>query len=134
MKQANPKRILVTDRNPRVRRLLCRELEREGFRALAASGWNDIELAVAHAGVDCVIMDMDMPHQGGQGPYAFLEQLKRQAPRVLVVAHAFSSEEAAEIVGLRLAVAVVEKSGDTEPLKAAVREILNPGQSRRVAS
>lgn len=123
MKQNIPLRILITDRNPRVRRLLCRELEREGFRVLSASGWGDISRAVGE-GVDCVIMDLDLPPQGCQGGVALLEQIRRRAPHVPVVVHAFPSGDAAEAAAMSLAAAVVEKDGDTEGLKAAVRRVL----------
>lgn len=132
MKQTIPWRILVTDRNPRVRRLLCRELEREGFRVLSASGWNEISRAMAE-GVDCVVMDLNLPSQVGQEGAALLEQLKRSAPHVPVVVHAFSSAEALEADTSRLASAVVEKSGDTESLKAAVRRVLAHGRGGRDA-
>ncbi len=130
MKQNIPLRILVTDRNPRVRRLLCRELEREGFRVLSASGWSDISRAVGE-GVDCVIMDLDLPTQGGQCGVALLEQLRLRAPHVPVVVHAFASEETADAASMGLAAAVVEKDGDTEGLKAAVRRVLTPRERRR---
>ncbi len=129
MKQSIPWRILVTDRNPRVRRLLCRELEREGFRVLSASGWNEIARAVSN-GVDCVVMDLNLTSQAGQDGSVLLEQLKLNAPHIPVVVHAFSSEEALEADALRLASAVVEKSGNTEGLKAAVHRVLDHGRRR----
>ncbi|EGJ51621.1 response regulator [Desulfocurvibacter africanus] len=132
MKPSIPWRILVTDRNPRVRRLLCRELESEGFRVLSASGWGEIARAVSN-GVDCVVMDLNLPSQAGQDGAALLEQLKRNAPYLPVVVHAFSSEEALEAGTLRLASAVVEKSGNTEDLKAAVRRVLAHGSGGRKA-
>jgi two-component system KDP operon response regulator KdpE len=72
-------------------------------------------------------MDLNLPSQAGQDGAALLEQLKRNAPHVPVVVHAFSSEEALEAGTLRLASAVVEKSGNTEDLKAAVRKALAHG-------
>lgn len=131
MKQNTPLRILVTDRNPRVRRLLCRELEREGFRVIPASSWSDISRAVDE-GVDCVIMDLDLPTQGGQSGVALLERLELLAPHVPVVVHAFASEETADATARGLAAALVEKDGATEGLKAAVHRVLSSRERRRV--
>jgi len=133
------RRILITDRNPRVRSLLCRELERDGYQVLSASSWNEIARAVGD-GVDCVVVDMDLSLQGahgsqgaryGQGSVALLEQLRLRAPGLPVVLHTFSSEEAAEAGSLRLVSAVVEKGSDTERLKAAVRRVLDAGSAQR---
>lgn len=113
--------ILVADRNPHVRGFLRRELSQEGYRVQLARDGRDVLMKFnSDKPPDLIILDPEIPHMEG------VEILKEQQdPRVLppVIVHSFLTEYANQLAAGD-AVAFVEKRGNTEHLKATVREVL----------
>jgi two-component system phosphate regulon response regulator OmpR len=57
--------ILVVDDDPRVRNLLCRYLETEGFRVTAAADGGAMREAIKQARFDLVLLDLILPGDDG---------------------------------------------------------------------
>lgn len=85
-----PKRVLVVDDNPMIRRLICRMLEeRAGYEvcAQAASGAEAIELAKKEL-PDLIILDLSMAVMNGIVAARELKKLFPYIPIILFTQHA----------------------------------------------
>ena len=113
--------ILVADRNRHVREFLQRELRRDGYRVEVARDGREVLLAFENASPpDLLVLELDIPYEGG---LELLKQIRLRAPKMPVVVHTLLTEYAGHPELLDIA-AFVEKSGDTDELKAAVRRVL----------
>jgi DNA-binding response OmpR family regulator len=91
--------ILVADDEPRMRKLVCDYLRREGYSTLeSADGRETIRLFSSKPGIDLVILDVMMPDLDG---WVVLRELKAKAP-VPVVMLTAKSEEEDELFGFGL--------------------------------
>lgn len=116
-----PFRILIADRNRHVREFLRREFSDAGYLVDVAGDGR--ELFTRIEGVespDLLILDLEIPHLEG---IDVLGLLRERQPRLPVVVHAFLTEHANQ-PALDTAAALVEKKGDTDGLKKAVRQVL----------
>lgn len=113
--------ILVADRNRHVRELLRRELSAEGYRIEAAGDGREV-LGITEGAEppDLLILDLDLPYLNG---LTLLDRLHDRSPLLPVLVHAFLPEDAGNL-DIGHAAALVEKSGDTDRLKAAVDDVL----------
>jgi DNA-binding NarL/FixJ family response regulator len=85
-----PKRVLVADDNPMIRKLLCRMLEAQAHYevcAEAANGVEAIELAKKEL-PDLIIMDVSMPTLNGISAALELKKLFPHVPIILFTQHA----------------------------------------------
>jgi len=85
-----PKRVLVADDNPMIRKMLCRMLEEQAHYevcAEAANGADAIELAKREL-PDLIIMDVSMPIMNGIAAARELKKLFPHVPIILFTQHA----------------------------------------------
>jgi CheY-like chemotaxis protein len=111
-----PKRLLVSDRNPNVVRLLRREFLGRGYEVVPATTAEQVLAALARRPpVSLVLLDMQLP--GADAP-GFWERITSSPGSPFVVVHAFSEDALpAELSGRA---ARVPKDGDIESLARAV--------------
>ncbi len=117
----SPRTILVVEDEPISRRGLCRLLEREGHRALAAGdGRAAIEaLKRDPQGVDLVLMDLDMPVLDGEAAYRAMVATDPSPPPVFIMTGFVDDQRRAALLqaGVR---AVLTKPLALEALRAAI--------------
>lgn len=125
--------IVVTDRNRHVRDLLQRELSAEGYQvSVAASGSEVLQLLERLERVDLIVLDLDLVGTDRSGPAAEWNALLGAANKPPILVHTFWSDELVDAGGiLDQACALVEKSGDLEPLKRMIRRVLRQNISNR---
>jgi DNA-binding response OmpR family regulator len=113
--------ILIADRNRHVRELLRRELTAEGYRVQTAKDGREVLVAVdGDSPPDLLVLDLDLPYVEGLN---IMERLQNRTPPLPVVVHTFLTENTGELIAEQSA-AFVEKSGDTDILKAAIEDML----------
>ena len=102
--------ILVADRNPHVRRLICRELKgtRQFVPRPVSSGREVVLWACRSPWADLVVVDPDLPDCR---PGDLLNQLAATRPNLAVVVHALLETLPEDIPGYP----VVEKAGSSIP-------------------
>ncbi len=115
--------ILIVDRNARVRELLKREMEAEGYIVkLARNGKETLSLAFKHAPLHLIIIDPDLPDADELN---ILEKLKDRIPPLPLIMHGFASENDETLTVLDNSVTFVEKGGRSiEALKKVAAEML----------
>ena len=112
--------ILIADRNRHVRNFLRRELAAEGYQIEVAADGREVLRRVGVANPpDLLILDLEMPYSGG---LAVLERLQRKNSQLPVIIHAFPIEDVTH-PAVQHAAAFVEKTGNTDRLKAAVLKV-----------
>lgn len=121
-----PTTVLVVDDDPAMRALLRDWLEREGCRVLEAPSGERLLAAAETAEVDVVILDQEMPGQGGLD---VLPAFRRRRPRVpVILITAFGGAKMAEDA-LRLGAShYLEKPFPLRALLRAVREAAGAGE------
>lgn len=123
--------ILITDRNRHVRNFLRRELTDEGYQVKVATDGRDILRRINVDGPpDLLILDLEVPHVGG---LAILKRLQDHHPQIPVIIHAFPTEDTGH-PAVQSAAAFVEKMGNTDSLKTAVRKVLRNRYPNRFAA
>ena len=115
-------KILVADRNQRVREFLKRELMAEGYRVRLAKNVQEVLKKVYHSEtLDLLILDPDLP---GTDKLALLKKLQNRIPALPVVVHTYLADYT-DYTNELSKLAFVEKSGSSvESLKKMVHEIL----------
>lgn len=122
--------ILVADRNRHVREFLRRELIAQGYRVqVAGDGREVVHMVEGPERPDLLVLDLDLPYVDG---FSILERLQDRNPLMPVVVHALLGDYA-DSFRVRHAAAFVEKSGDTNSLKAAVGDALQRFYPHRFA-
>ncbi len=115
-------KILIADRNRNVRDLLRRELSAEGYAVEVASDGREVLGRIN--GDDpphLLILDLEIPYLDEPELWA---RLKQRQPPLPVVIHTFLPEYPTNLT-LPVAVAFLEKKGDTDRLKAVVAEVID---------
>ena len=118
-------RILVVDDEPQVRHLLRIILERKGFTVLtAADGRPATEIFREHKDdIVCVLLDLTMPHMGGEETFVELRQIRDDVPVVLVSGYSEEQlEERVEDLGFA---GFLKKPVQSRTLLEKVRIVLN---------
>ena len=109
--------LCIAERNANIRELLRREFGREGYGVLTAGSGAEVLMRLASpVRVDLLVLDDEIADPDG-GSLAPL--LARLYPELAVVLHVYAGAES-DPAGHRR----VEKGGDFERLKAAVRDVL----------
>jgi DNA-binding response OmpR family regulator len=114
-------KILIADRNPRVREFLQREFREAGYRTQTAK--DCAEVMTVMDGTDrpaLLILDLELPHGDCCQIVHLLGSLEAPVP---VIVHSLPGQHP-EQLGIEGAAAFVEKEGDTHSLKQAVARIL----------
>ncbi|MFT5241345.1 MAG: PAS domain S-box-containing protein [Kiritimatiellia bacterium] len=118
--------MLVVDDEPQVRHLLRIILERKGFTVLtAADGRQATEIFREHKDdIVCVLLDLTMPHMGGEETFVELHQIRDDVPVVLVSGYSEEQlEERVEDLGFA---GFLKKPVQSRTLLEKVRIVLNP--------
>jgi len=128
-----PKRVLVVDDNPSVRKVVCRLFALGGFSVCgeAGDGAQAIEKAKEMA-PDIIVLDFAMPVMDGIHAAMVLKEIMPQVPLILFTAHASS---ALEIEALAAGIAAVVSKEDASDLLSKAHELLSAGgtvETRRV--
>jgi DNA-binding NarL/FixJ family response regulator len=112
-------RVLIADDEPDVRLLLQLQLEQVGFEVVgeAADGGEAAELA-ATTSPDVVVLDLLMPRVSG---FEAIALIRRAAPGVGIVAYTAVAGEFVRREMARLRIPLLLKSGNIQPLAAALR-------------
>jgi len=123
--------ILVTDKNGHVREFLRRELHEDGYRVYTVRDGRDLlSLLEGETRLDLLILDLEIPYADES---LILEQVLERRADLPVVIHTHTPE-ALDSGHYTSAMAIVEKSGDTDTLRRVVRETLQHLFPRRFAS
>jgi DNA-binding NtrC family response regulator len=115
-------KILVTDRNRRVRELLRRELAAAGYQVVVARDSREILLLIASDDpphlllLDPEIFNFSEPQ--------FLDQLQKLYPGLPVIIHTFLLDDFNHCKGLQ-GVVLLEKKEDIDLLKQVVAEVID---------
>ena len=92
-----PRRVLIVDDEPAVRRALDKALTRAGHIVLLAPGGEQACEVLGAQQVDAILMDMRMPGMSGQTLFhVILSQWPRLAPRIAVMSGDPDAEEEQE--------------------------------------
>jgi DNA-binding NtrC family response regulator len=109
--------LCIAERNANIRELLRREFGREGYGVLTAGSGAEVLMRLASpVAVDVLVLDAEIADPDGG---ALAPLLSRLYPELPVVLHVYAGFEADGGMMVR-----VEKGGDFERLKAAVRTVL----------
>jgi DNA-binding response OmpR family regulator len=113
--------ILVADKNRHVRDFLRRELSAEGYEVCVAKDGGQIFAEIdGEAPPDLLVFDLEMPDTESS---RILETTQTRQPPLPVIIHTFLTEESArESVGTTEI--YIEKSGNIDHLKSAIKDIL----------
>ena len=113
--------ILIADRNRHVRQFLKREFVADGYLVVLAENRYDLCRIINHEEVlDLLILDDEFL---GPDESRMVEQLGSRIPPLPVILHSFSAETVDPSLVAAAAV-LVEKTGNIEELKEAVRQVL----------
>jgi DNA-binding NtrC family response regulator len=115
-------KILVTDRNRRVRELLRRELAAAGYQVVVARDSREILLLIA--GDDPPHLLLLDPEIFNFSEPQFLDQLQKLYPGLPVIIHTFLLDDFNHWKGLR-GVVLLEKKEDIDLLKQVVAEVID---------
>ena len=113
--------ILIVDDDPRIRRLMERILEKEGYRIRAASNGREMRKQVAEVKVDLVLLDIRLPDEDG---FTLVKELS-SASSVAVIMVTGKADPLDKVLGLELgADDYVTKPFPDRELLARVRSVL----------
>jgi len=114
--------ILVADRNPRVRKLLKRELTSEGFRVRVAENATKVLRRAYHTEpIDLIILDPDFPDEDQN---ALIKQLQNRIPMLPVVIHSFQSDDEKFTSDFRKTFFIEKREDSIEQLKNIANDLL----------
>jgi len=116
-----PQSILVVDDDPRLCRLVSRQLTREGYSVRTASGGEEMRRLISEALPDLVILDLMLPGEDG---FSLARELRAQSSLGIVMLTG-KTDTVDKIVGLEIgADDYVTKPFDERELLARVRSVL----------
>jgi DNA-binding response OmpR family regulator len=99
MEGGQPARVLVVDDDPTVSDVVCRYLERAGFRVTSASDGPEALAAAAHSRPDLVVLDLMLPGIDG---LEVCRRLRRDAAGLPVIMLTALGEETDRVLGLQV--------------------------------
>ncbi len=117
--------ILVVDDEAQIRKLMQLVLERKGFTVLTAEdGRHAADVFREHRDdIICVLLDLTMPHMGGEETYSELRQIREDVQVILV--SGYSEEELKERVENLGFAGFLKKPVGSAMLLEKVRSVLN---------
>jgi CheY-like chemotaxis protein len=114
-------KILITDRNRRVRELLRRELEAAGYRVEEAGDSREVLRRVAAPEPPhLLVLDPEIPNFSEP---QILEQLRARNPKLPIIIHTFLTEDFNQWL-MPAEVVILEKKEDIDLLKQVVGEVI----------
>ncbi len=113
--------ILVADRNRNVRDFLKRELSAENYRVQVAKDGREVLTMIDSYAPDLLTLDLELPYMDG---ISLLESIKEKKPSLPILIHSFLSDPLNHHSLQPLVAGFVEKSENTDRLKAAIVEVL----------
>jgi len=119
--------ILIVDDDARLRDLLLRYLQQQGFSALAASNGRELDQQLKRHHVDLIVLDLMMPGEYG---LTICRRLRGQGVETPVVMLTATGDEVDRIIGLELgADDYLPKPGSPRELVARIRAVLRRGRA-----
>ncbi len=113
--------ILVVDDDPKIRRLIQRILEQEGYRIRTASNGQEMRQQVAEVKVDLILLDIRLPDEDG---FTLVKELN-SVPDLAVIMVTGKADPLDKVLGLELgADDYVTKPFHDRELLARVRSVL----------
>ena len=121
MQPPQPFHIMVTDINFRVRDLLKRELEKEGYHVSCIRGGIDVYHSICNsAAVDLIILDPELLHPYG---HSIFTDILKNNPALQIILHTY--HEFTRDVTTSRNIHIVEKNATSiNPLKDKIRACL----------
>ena len=116
----SPCTILVVDDEKMIRSLVRRALERSGYAVEEAGDGQHALEQFARAGVDLVVMDLQLPGQAGVETIGLIRELDADVPIIAVSGYPMALEDAL-VMGAN---ARLRKPFSVDELLAAVRGLL----------
>ena len=121
-----PPRVLVVDDDLRLRELLLRYLQQQGFEVLAAGDGREMDRQLSRHHVDLIVLDLMLPGEDG---LAICRRLRGQGVETPVVMLTAKGDEIDRIVGLEIgADDYLPKPGNPRELVARIRAVLRRGR------
>ena len=119
-------RILIVDDDVRLRDLLVRYLEQQGFATLAAGSGRELDQQLKRHHVDLIVLDLMLPGEDG---LAICRRLRGQGSETPIVMLTAKGDEVDRIVGLEIgADDYLPKPGSPRELVARIRAVLRRGR------
>ncbi len=115
-------RILIADRNPRIRQFLKREFVSDGYHVLLARDSKEVASAIQRDNnLDLLVMDDEILTPDESQP---LELLRNRIPPLPFIIHGYLIGDLRPKLA-SAAAALVKKTGNLEELKRAVKQVLH---------
>ena len=120
-------RLLVVDDDERMRSLLMRYLEQQGFETLAAGDGRELDRQLSRNHVDLIVLDLMLPGEDG---LSICRRLRGQGVETPIVMLTAKGDEIDRIVGLEIgADDYLPKPGNPRELVARIRAVLRRGRA-----
>lgn len=120
-------RLLVVDDDERMRALLLRYLDQQGFDTLAAGDGRELDRQLARNHVDLIVLDLMLPGEDG---LSICRRLRGQGVQTPIVMLTAKGDEIDRIVGLEIgADDYLPKPGNPRELVARIRAVLRRGRT-----
>lgn len=114
--------LLIADDNPEIRELYQDEFEGDGYTVHTAADGNEAVAKTREVRPDLVILDIGMPERDGLEVIGEISRLNGGTPVIVNTAYPLFKMD----FRAHHATAWVEKTADLEPLKSAVRQLVQP--------
>jgi DNA-binding response OmpR family regulator len=124
--QAVPVQVLIVDDDVRLRDLLVRYLDQQGFVAMAVADGQALDRELARRHVDLIVLDLMLPREDGLSICRRLRGSGVETPIVMLTA---KGDEIDRIIGLEIgADDYLPKPGNPRELVARMRAVLRRGR------
>ncbi len=114
--------LLIADDNAEIRELYKDEFEGDGYRVETAADGNEAVMMTRRIRPDLVILDIGMPERDGLEVIGEISRLNGGTPVIVNTAYPLFKMD----FRASHAMAWIEKSADLNPLKSAVRQLVEP--------
>ena len=114
--------LLIVDDNPEIRELYRDEFEGDGYEVVTAGDGNEAIIVTRDKQPDLVILDIGMPERDGLEVIGEISRLNGGTPVIVNTAYPLFKMD----FRAHHATAWVEKSANLDPLKSAVRQLVDP--------
>jgi len=119
--------LLIVDDDTRLRELLVRYFEQQGYAALGVADGREMERELSRRHVDLIVLDVMLPGEDG---LSLCRRLRGQGVETPIVMLTAKGDEVDRIVGLELgADDYLPKPGNPRELLARVRAVLRRGRA-----
>ncbi len=126
MSETAPACVLIVDDDVRLRDLLVRYLEQQGFSALVAGSGRELDQQLKRHHIDIIVLDLMLPGEDG---LTICRRLRGQGVETPIVMLTAKGDEIDRIVGLELgADDYLAKPGSPRELVARLRAVLRRGR------